>query len=43
MAIKKIRKAQKQTIPEYRANNVLFVIITDGEEKHLDLLGSLHS
>lgn len=30
--IKKILKVQEQTIKEYRADNVLFVIITDGEE-----------
>lgn len=32
MAMNKIRKVQKQTSPKYRADNVLFVIITDGEE-----------
>ena len=30
--IKKIRAVQKQTAEEYRAEKVLFVIITDGEE-----------
>lgn len=32
MAIHKIRKVQKLTIPQFRADNVLFVIITDGQE-----------
>ncbi|MFI3253580.1 MAG: vWA domain-containing protein [Eubacteriales bacterium] len=32
MAMHKIRKVQKQTAAEYQADNVLFVIITDGEE-----------
>ena len=30
--IKKIRAVQKQTAEDYRAEKVLFVIITDGEE-----------
>ena len=32
ITINKIEKAQKQTAEEYRADKVLFVIITDGEE-----------
>ncbi len=32
LAIHKIRKVQKLTIPQFRADNVLFVIITDGQE-----------
>ncbi len=32
MAINKIRKVQTKTVEDYRAERVLFVIITDGEE-----------